>query len=424
MVLIRNLLVGVLVVALWAALVVYGAISGWWLATAAPKGDTAAFFEAAIDMAHEHSRGNVALVLLHDGDVYAEHYEPSVDAVDRHTLFPVASMSKWVTAFGVMQLVQAGKLDLDAPVSRYLTRWTLPVGEFDPGGVTVRRLLSHTAGLTDALGFGDYGADEQIPSLVASLQQPRASSGTAIIVVGQEPGSGWLYSGGGYLIAQLVIEEASGISFSEWMQQSVFDPLGMQRSTYAYLGDQENASRSFDASGQPVPAYRYAAAAATGLLSSTADLTRFAQAQLQGDNKGDHTRPSVPDPTIVRTMRQPLGRMFGADIWGLGVMLYAPTRSGDHVFGHDGSNEPAINTALRINPDNGDAIIVLVTGNPNLATSIAFEWTLWQTGVPDFLMLDRVLSSALVPFVTGLLIMLVMVVLLIWRQRRRENSPA
>jgi hypothetical protein len=121
----------------------------------------------------------------------------------------------------------------------------------------------------------------------------------------------------------------------------------------------------------------------------------------------------------VHAMRQPHGKKFGADIWGLGAMLYAPTAGGDYVFGHDGSNDPAINTALRINPDNGDAIIVLVTGHRALATSLAYEWTLWQTGVPDFLLLDKALKSALMPMVIGVLIIVALFAYLTIASRRK-----
>jgi hypothetical protein len=99
-------------------------------------------------------------------------------------------------------------------------------------------------------------------------------------------------------------------------------------------------------------------------------------------------------------------------------MLYAPTASGDYVFGHDGSNDPAINSTLRINPDNGDAIIVLETGNPALASSIGYEWTLWQTGIPDFLMLGRAFRSAIMPLIAGLFVIGTMSVLF-WGRRRR-----
>jgi CubicO group peptidase (beta-lactamase class C family) len=337
--------------------------------------------------------------------------------VDRETLFPLASMSKWITAYGVMQLVQAGKIDLDAPVSRYLRRWQLPAGAFDNEGVTVRRLLSHTAGLTDQLGFADYEPGAPLPSLEDSLRQPRASSGTTTIAVGRAPGSEWQYSGGGYLILQMVVEEVSGMGFAEWMQQAVFNPIDMQRSSYAYIGDLDNASPSYDGNGKLAKSYKYAAAAATGLSASAGDLVKFTQAQLPGAHPGT----ALLSAANVAAMRQPHGRKLGADIWGLGTMLYAPSASGDFVFGHDGSNEPAINTALRINPDNGDAIIVLVTGNSRLASSLGYEWTLWQTGVPDFLMLDRAIESALLPLVVGLVFILVVFVLFIVRQRRTRS---
>ena len=416
MLLAKRLMVLLMLVALWACITAYGAISGWWLTPVAPKGDTQAFLRAAIEMGNQQSRGNIALVLIRNKLVYSEHFEPSIDNVNRETLFPLASMSKWVTAYSVMQLVQAGKIDLDAPVSRYLKRWQLPDGQFDNKGVTVRRLLSHTAGLTDGLGFGDYEPDEALPGLVASLRQPRGSSGTRTITVGQEPGSTWQYSGGGYLILQLIVEEVSGMSFADWTQQAVFNPLGMQRANYSYIGKLDNASKSYDASGKLVTSYQYAAAAATGLSASADDLTKFVQAHLRAERGGSQML-SVAN---VKAMRKPHGRKLGVDIWGLGLMLYAPTHSGDYIFGHDGSNAPAINASVRINPDSSDAIIVLVTGNPALASSIAYEWTLWQTGVPDFLMLDKAINSALLPFLVGLLMTVVMFTIFIARQRRKK----
>ena len=413
---VKRLLALLLLCVLWIAIVGYGALSGWWLTPIAAKGDLPSFFDAAIEIGNQQSRGNIALVVMQNGALVREHYLPSIDRVDRNTLFPVASMSKWVSAYGVMQLVQAGKIELDAPVSRYLKRWQLPAGEFDASGVTVRRLLSHTAGLSDSLGFGDYAPDESVPSLEASLRQPRASSGSKVIKLGRAPGTDWQYSGGGYLILQLLVEEVSGMSFAEWMQKAVFQPIGMQRASYRYLGQLENVSNSYDAAGKLVPFYQYASASATGLSASTADLIQFVQAMRPSNNPA-----ALLSAANLRAMRQPHGRKMGIDIWGLGVMLYAPTDSGDYVYGHDGANEPAINSAVRINPDNGDAIIVLVTGNPSLASTLAFEWTLWQTGVPDFLMLDRAINSAVVPIVVGMLVIVAGFVFYLLRQRRRRN---
>lgn len=406
----------VIAIAAWTGVAGYGAIQGWWLHPIAPRGDAQAFMQAATALARTQSKGNIALVLLRQGAVYAERYTPSIDPVDGDTRFPLASMSKWFTAYAVLQLVQAGRMELDAPVSTYLKQWQLPAGPFDARQVTIRRLLSHTAGLTDGLGFGDYLPSESLPSLEATLRHPRASSDTAaVIAVGRTPGSGFQYSGGGYLILQALLEDVTGMPFATWMQDSVFRPIGLHRATYSYLGSLDNAARSFDSSGALVPTYRYAAAGATGLSASARDLVAFAQAQLQTTDGGGASL----DRVSLERMRRPHARKLGLDIWGLGVALYAPTASGAYVYGHDGSNAPAINTSMRINPDNGDAVIVLVTGHPTLATAIGSEWTLWQTGVVDFLSIERAVRSALVPWLLGLA---TMAVLWGWRVVRRRRA--
>lgn len=412
----RIVVIAVVAIATWTGLAGYGAFQGWWIRPIAPRGDTPAFMQAATALAQAQSKGNLALVLLRQGAVFAEQYTPSIDSVNRDTRFPLASMSKWLTAYGVMQLVQAGRMELDAPVSNYLAQWQIPAGPFDAQQVTIRLLLSHTAGLTDGLGFGDYLPSESVPSLPETLRHPRASSDSAVaIAVGRPPGSEFQYSGGGYLILQAVLEDVTGTPFATWMQDSIFHPTGMHRATYEYLGSLDNVSRSFDARGALAPTFRYAAAGPTGLSASARDLVAFAQAQLKSEASGG---APLHRETLDR-MRQPHGRKLGLDIWGLGVILYAPTASGAYVYGHDGANDPAINTSMRINPDNGDAVIVLVTGHPSLATAIGSEWTLWQTGVPDILSIERAVRSAVVPWLIGLAIM---VVLWGWRVVRRRRA--
>lgn len=402
----KRVLVALLAIVIWTGVAGYGALAGWWLRPIAPRGDTRAFMHAATAMANAQSKGNIALVLMQHGDVFAEQYAPSIDSVNRDTRFPLASMSKWFTAYAVMQRVQAGQLDVDAPISTYLSQWQLPTGAFDAKQVTLRRVLSHTAGLTDGLGFGDYLPSESLPSLQETLRRPRASSDSAVVIaVGRQPGSAFQYSGGGYLMLQAMLEDVTGLPFATYMQDSVFRPLGMTRATYAYLGSLDNVSRSFDARGSLAPTYRYAAAGATGLSASARDLIAFARAQVQAQMRADDGASARLHRATLDRMRQPHGKQFGLDIWGLGVALYAPTASGAFVYGHDGSNTPAINTSMRINPDNGDAVIVLVTGSPTLASAIGSEWTLWQTGVVDFLSIKRAVRSAVVPWLLGLAIL-------------------
>ncbi|MEQ8859489.1 MAG: serine hydrolase domain-containing protein [Pseudomonadales bacterium] len=408
-------------VLLWGSVLAAGAMFGWWRQPLAAADDADGFLAAARALVEEHNRGQVALVLLDNGAISGEHYASIGAGVDRDTVFPLASLSKWITAWGVMTLVESGSLDLDRSVADYLRRWQLPESGFDNSGVTARRLLSHTAGLTDGLGFADHRSDEAVPTLLESLREPRASSGKpARIAVGLEPGSEWRYSGGGYLILELLVEDLSGEPFDAYLRRALFAPLGMSTASYAFLGDLPGAAVSYTASGRPGPYYRYACRAATGLSASASDLIRFVRAQLP-QSESVASRPLRQ--ATIDAMRVPQISVLGQGIWGLGTILYAPTPGGDHVFGHDGGNEPAINTTVRINPDTGDAIIALVTGNSRLASTLGFHWVFWQTGLPDVFSLGSEISRVLPVMVVGWgLILLASVVLAFRRRRARERA--
>jgi CubicO group peptidase (beta-lactamase class C family) len=93
----------------------------------------------------------------------------------------MASISKWVTSWGVMALVRQGRLGLDVPVSLYLTRWQLPPSEFDNDGVTVRRLFTHMAGLIDGLGYLGFAMQQLAGGRRARPRRIRARRGLEIL---------------------------------------------------------------------------------------------------------------------------------------------------------------------------------------------------------------------------------------------------
>ena len=404
----------VVALVLWAVFVVLGAANGWWSSPIAPTGDARLFMDAAVEIVETKNRGNVALVLIRDGEVIGEHYEGIQGEIGRDTMFQTASMSKWITANGVMKLVEEGRLDLDRPIADYLTRWQLPQSEFGNDKVTARLLLSHMSGLTDGLGFGDYGPEEAVPTLEESLSRPRASGEREIeIKLGLEPGTEFRYSGGGYLILQLLIEEISGERFEDYLQRAVLEPLKMSRSTFDYVAGWDDISNSYDADGQTATSYQYAAKGATGFATSAEDMARFVQSQLASDGSVHPLRKETID-----SMREPHASAFGADIWGLGTMLYAPTESGNYVYGHDGKNDPAINAAVRINPDTKDAFICFVSGGQSLASSLGYQWVLWQTGRPDFLHIGVVIRNAIPMLLIGSMLIVVLAVVRIWHRRR------
>ena len=233
-------------------------------------------------------------------------------------------------------------------------------------------------------------------------------------ILGSEPGSGWNYSGGGYTLLQLVIEEVSGTTFPDRMQSRVFAPLEMDRTTFDHAEAIElGLAQNFRTDGSTEPFRWYTALAATSLFTTTEDLARFISSQAPGASN-----PVLSAKTMA-LMRQPHASELGADIWGLGVMLYAPNNAGGFIIGHDGSNEPAINTAARFDPATGDGIVILSTGNPMLATEIAGEWVFWKTSNVDSLTFASRLPAALTIFGIGAALILVIVIAVaVWMRRK------
>jgi CubicO group peptidase (beta-lactamase class C family) len=368
----------------WIGLVAVGARDGWGRPMPAAKGDAAGFLRWAEGRYATESKGDFAMVLLDHGQVAGRYFASHGRPVDGDSLFQVASMSKWITAWGVMSLVQQHRIDLDAPVSRYLHRWRLPPSAFDNDKVTVRRLLSHTAGLTDGLGFLGFSPSQTPPSIERELAhaedaQPGASG---VVRVGARPGSAWRYSGGGYLILQLLIEEVTHEPFNDYMRRAVLRPLGMARSTFVDP-DPAHLAEVYDEKGSQTVYARFTALSAASLYTSATEMTAFIAAQRPGPDGAPPGR-GVLAPATLEAMRQPTAYLFGLPVWGLGESLYVPNGAGGYVIGHDGENYPAINTTARIDPATGDGLVVLQTGNAALAREIGGEWTFWRTGKVGF----------------------------------------
>lgn len=413
------------VLTLWAALVLVGAREGWLRPMPAAKGDTAAFLKWAEHRYASESKGNIAIILLESGRVEQTYFASHGRAVDADSLFQIASISKWITAWGVMSLAEQGQIDLDAPVSRYLTRWQLPPASFNNENVTVRGLLSHTAGLTDGLGFLGFEGGQPLPTLEEELTKTQdvMPGASGIVQVGAEPGSAWRYSGGGYLILQLLIEEVTQQPFNDYMQRAVLQPLGMTGSTFVDP-DPGRLADFYSADGSSATHYQFTATGAASLYTSAADLARFLQAHLDGPDGAPPGR-GVLSPATLEEMHAPEALLYGLPVWGLGPSLYASNGAGGYVIGHDGGNFPAINTTARIDPATGNGIVVLQTGSATLAREIGGEWLYWQTGkvgLDTLVVLDA--RKILIAFASGAILILIGAIVIARTARRRQPRSA
>jgi CubicO group peptidase (beta-lactamase class C family) len=381
---------------LWAGVVLFGTVDGWFHQPIAKSKTPASFLEAVNREMNKQFVGNVAMAIMKNGNVEYEKFYSVGKPVDKNTVFQVSSLSKWISAVGIMKLVDDGKLDLDVPVSKYLTRWQLPPSQFNNEEVTVRRLLSHTAGLTDGLGYSGFKTGTRIQSLEESLTKAAdADEGiSGEVRVGIKSGE-FKYSGGGYSLLQLLVEEVSGQSFASYMKENIFIPLNMLHSSYVWEDSSGLALAEFyNSDGSKAAHYRYTSLAATSLYTSLADLELFFLAFLKGKNNELIGRNVLKPETLVR-MREPHGKTMGVDIWGLGTVLFATTDGNDFIIGHDGKSTPPINMAVRLNPETGDGIIVLETGNAALATKLASEWVFWKTGKVDTFLFPMLINGML-----------------------------
>jgi CubicO group peptidase (beta-lactamase class C family) len=280
-----------------------------------------------------------------------------------HTVFQVASLSKPVSAWVAMKLVEEGRLDLDAPVSRYLNRWRLLASEFDTDGVTLRRILSHTAGLSIG-GYLGFPPGEPLQTLEASLASA-ADAGHQPLAVIYPPGRDWHYSGGGYTLMQLLIEHATGQPFAD-VAHDMLAALGMNNSTFLLPKGTVETATGYNRGGDPVPPYRFTALAAAGLWSTAADLARMVAALMAGPF-GSLPGRGVLEPATIGQMLSPQPSssndlLFSGSEWGLGYGLKRLPRSGEMLVFHPGDNIPAWHGIIATVPAKQLGLVVLTNG--------------------------------------------------------------
>jgi CubicO group peptidase (beta-lactamase class C family) len=301
----------------------------------------------------------LAVALVHHGEaVWAAGFGVADRGTGRPvtagTRFQAASLSKPVSAWGVLRLVESGRIGLDEPVTGHLRRWRPPPAPFDAESLTVRRLLSHTAGLS-VHGYVGQPADRPLPSIAASLAGETGDSFPVELL--EEPGRGWLYSGGGYSLLQLLVEELTGRTFADHLGAEVLAPLGMTASGFRWSRTAETA-RPHDADGGPVPDFAFAEQAAAGLVTTAPDLARFAAAALAGP-RGEPPGRGVLSPMMVRLALTAAPGTEGR--WGLGYGLgHLP--SGDRLAYHEGANR-GWRAGLALLPDRRTAMVALANGD-------------------------------------------------------------
>lgn len=314
-----------------------------------------------------HVPGISIAVVDHDKVVWARGYGVKEfgknEAVDTLTLFLAGSISKPVFSSGVLALVEQGKLSLDEDINSSLKSWQLPDSRFTANQkVTLRKLLTHSAGLT-VWGFPGYDVAKPVPT-VPQLLDGAPPSNTPAVRNDTTPGAFWRYSGGGITIAQLASTDVTGEPFPALMNRLVLKRAGMVHSTYQNPPPPDldpYASSGHEQTDTPVRGryHVYPEMAAAGLWTTAPELARWgiAMSRAYKGQKGGPLSPKMTREMISPQVKQ--APPYGNGNWGLGV---AVDGAGDSLmFSHGGRDEGFV-AQFNYWPASGRALVIMMNG--------------------------------------------------------------
>jgi CubicO group peptidase (beta-lactamase class C family) len=323
------------------------------------------------ELLKESSVPGLSLALIRDGKTYwvqgfGVRDTKTGQPVTNDTIFEAASLSKPVFAYGVLKLVDQGKLDLDTPLIRYLPKPYIE-GDARLEKITARIVLSHRTGFPNWRGDGDP------------------------LMIHFTPGERFSYSGEGFVYLARVVEQVTGKPLNDYMTEAVFQPLGMKSSSYVWRPDYDaRTATGHDASGQPGEKRKPNEANAAASLHTTAgDYARFAEALINGTGLKEKTfremeRPQVAvDPTCTNCTEREPKEVSKSVFWGLGIGIQE-TKQGESLW-HWGDNgsfkcyvvafpQQKIGVAMFMNGTNGLSIASEVVQIAIGGEQPAFQW--------------------------------------------------
>ncbi len=285
----------------------------------------------------------------------------------------VESISKSVTAWGIMKLVEQGKIDLDAPVTDYIKNWTFPKSKFPVEDITIRQLLSHTSGMPLGTIGVRYSPNEDMPTLKESL--------TNDAILQNNPGESFSYSNTGFNILELLIEEVTGRDFSTHIEQEVLMPLGMKNSSFTWQPNlNPPVPNGYDLKGNSIPVYVYPNKASGGLFSTVEDISTFIYASMTNFSTIGF---NVLDAKHIEKLYQPVVEIPGYyglvfDSYGLGHFIEA-LPNGEKAVSHGGQGSGWM-THFHSVPETGDGIVILTNSQRSwpFFGHILKDWAKWN----------------------------------------------
>jgi CubicO group peptidase (beta-lactamase class C family) len=366
-------------------------------------------------MAHQHVPG-LSLACIHNGTVaWTQAFgvaRVGGEPVTPETLFQASSISMPVTALTVLRLVEQGKLNLDVDVSHYLRSWKLPTSRFtEEKKVTLRELLSHTAGAT-VHGFEGYAVGEKVPTLVQVLNG-ESPANSAPVTIDFVPGTEFRYAGGNYTIIQQILIDVTGEPFPELMQEIVLQPLHMVHSTFQQPIPEKLRpliAMPYDKDGNAIEGgpHTYPEMAVAGMWTTPSDLALFALA-IQDALAG---KPgAILSPSTAHQMLQPV---LGFYALGFAIAGNGPNRYSSH---------PGVNAgfvAFLFVYEKGDGVVLMTNGENTKALGLEIIHTLSkQYGWTEFPTESTFSNPWIIGLIFASISLITYLVLRVSRRRKR-----
>lgn len=335
-----------------------------WASSAPAQADRFRSVRALVRQQIEDGRiPSLAVAVAHRGEIVWEQAfgwadrERGVPATT-HTMFSLASVSKPLTATGLMVLVERGAVDLDQPINHQLGEVRLRVSVGDPSAVMVRQVANHTSGLP--LHHHFFADATRRPALEETIRR----YGNVVT----EPGRRFQYSNLGYAVLEHLIERTSGQSYARFMHEEVFEPLGLEHTAVlqAPQGSDGLAVR-YRSNGQPLPFYGSDHGGGSAAFSCVHDLVRFGLFHLQARLPD---QAAILPARAIRAMREPSADRRDGSHYGIGWVI---TRHKRHdVVRHDGGM-PGATATLMLLPAEKIAVAVLCGTKSPLSQRLAAE---------------------------------------------------
>ncbi|MDP6881228.1 MAG: serine hydrolase domain-containing protein, partial [Alteromonas macleodii] len=284
-------------------------------------------------------------------------------AIDENTVFQAGSISKPAFAAVLMKYRQDNPLDLDVDVNTLLTSWQLPEHEWTGQDVvSLRRLLSHTAGTT-VHGFPGYAAGEPVPTLQQVLEGAFPAN-TDAVVVDIQPGTQMRYSGGGTTLAQLTLQDVANESLPTMSQRLLFNPLGMTHSGFEQpisTNLSNNMATPYDGDGAPIKGgpHTYATLAAAGMWSTPSDMLKMASG-IRSAYLGQKT-DWISQATAQEMLTNNTPTNEAPNV-GIGFFINMDDNGEILGFGHGGA-DAGFMSQLYLELDTGNGYAIMTNGN-------------------------------------------------------------